>query len=306
VAIVLNPALDARDLLATVCEELRIAVPPGAGAGLKELTDALHRFLLDNHARGRKTVLMIDEAQHLDFAVLEQIRLLTNLETHEEKLLHIILIGQPELAAKLARPELRQLNQRITARYDLQPLNSRETAAYILHRLQVAGMPAGTRALQPMGCCARFIAAVNGIPRLINLLCERTLLGAYGRGAERPDRGLLQRAAREVTGEFPGRRRWPLWVAGVAALFLVLVALWTMLRPAGVPRTFGANPGSERRGAGACRCGTGGDGAGHGLRGGVATGAGAGVAPPRCPVRPGARREPLYQPGRRGTALRAR
>ncbi|MDP5071240.1 MAG: AAA family ATPase, partial [Congregibacter sp.] len=136
IAMVLNPALDSRDMLATVCEELHIQFADPR-PGLKELTDSLHRFLLDNHGKGRKTVLMIDEAQQLDFDVLEQIRLLTNLETSDEKLLHIILIGQPELAAKLARPELRQLNQRITARFDLQALSPPETAAYIRHRLQV-------------------------------------------------------------------------------------------------------------------------------------------------------------------------
>lgn len=125
-AIILNPALSAIELLAAVCDEFAIEYP-AEGSSLKALTDALHRFLLSNFQRGRKTVLMIDEAQHLDFEVLEQIRLLTNLETDEEKLLQIILIGQPELAAKLARPELRQLNQRITARYNLEPLNAQET-----------------------------------------------------------------------------------------------------------------------------------------------------------------------------------
>ncbi|MEE3019415.1 MAG: AAA family ATPase, partial [Pseudomonadota bacterium] len=117
-AIILNPALSALELLASACDELGIDYPRETHS-LKALTDALHRYLLENYDRGRKTVLMIDEAQHLDFDVLEQIRLLTNLETNDEKLLQIILIGQPELSDKLARPELRQLNQRITARYNL-------------------------------------------------------------------------------------------------------------------------------------------------------------------------------------------
>lgn len=196
-AIVLNPALDARDLLATVCEELGIL--PSVDAGMKNLTDALHRFLLENHRRGRKTVLMIDEAQHLSFDVLEQIRLLTNLETHQEKLLHIILIGQPELAARLAQPELRQLNQRITARYDLTPLSPSETGAYIRHRLHVAGLPAG-RELFSDRLIRDIHSETAGVPRLINLLCDRLLLGTYGQSADRPDRRLLKTAAREVLG----------------------------------------------------------------------------------------------------------
>lgn len=225
-AIVLNPALDARDLLATVCEELSVDAPD---TGLKGLTDALHEFLLANHARGRKTVLMIDEAQHLSFDVLEQIRLLTNLETSEEKLLHIILLGQPELAARLALPELRQLSQRVTARYNLTPLSRTETAAYIRHRLQVAGLPAG-RELFPPAVVRAIHSESGGVPRLINLLCDRMLLGAYGRGSDRVDRGLLRVARRELGGAEPGMRRPGRWVLpGVAGLALVLVAAVLLL-----------------------------------------------------------------------------
>ncbi|HDY81655.1 MAG TPA: AAA family ATPase, partial [Halieaceae bacterium] len=142
IAIILNPALNAMELLASACDELGIVYDVDKHT-LKTLTDSLHAFLLDNYDRGRKTVLLIDEAQHLDFDVLEQIRLLTNLETHSEKLLQIILIGQPELAQMLSQPQLRQLNQRITARYNLEPLNLDETGAYIRHRLEVAGMTSG-------------------------------------------------------------------------------------------------------------------------------------------------------------------
>lgn len=226
VAIVLNPALDSRDLLQTVCEELGLELPDVPT--LKQLTDALHRFLIDNHGRGRKTVLMIDEAQHLDFDVLEQIRLLTNLETADEKLLHIILIGQPELADKLARPELRQLNQRITARFDLQPLSPEETAAYVRHRLQVAGMPAG-REIFSDGLLRRLHRRSRGVPRLINLLCDRMLLGAYGRGMDRPNGALLASAAREVLGETRAGARWWLPVMACVALLLVGGATWKLL-----------------------------------------------------------------------------
>ena len=198
-AIILNPALSAVELLATACDELGINYPRKTHS-LKALTDALHCYLLDNYDRGRKTVLMIDEAQHLDFDVLEQIRLLTNLETNDEKLLQIILIGQPELSEKLARPELRQLNQRITARYNLIPLNLDETGAYIRHRLQVAGLKGDRRLFDP-SAVKRIHTHTRGIPRLINVLCDRALLGAYGQRRGSVNRALVRSAAREVFGE---------------------------------------------------------------------------------------------------------
>ena len=198
-AIILNPALSAVELLATACDELKIDYPQGTES-LKALTDALHRYLLDNHERGRKTVLMIDEAQHLDFDVLEQIRLLTNLETNDEKLLQIILIGQPELTEKLSRPELRQLNQRITARYNLQPLNLQETTAYIRHRLEVAGLRSGG-SLFESAAVKQIHNLTRGIPRLINVLCDRALLGAYGQQRSRVNKKLIAEAAAEVFGE---------------------------------------------------------------------------------------------------------
>ena len=198
-AIILNPALSAVELLATACDELKIDYPSGTDS-LKALTDALHRYLLENHERGRKTVLMIDEAQHLDFDVLEQIRLLTNLETNDEKLLQIILIGQPELTEKLSRPELRQLNQRITARYNLQPLNLQETTAYVRHRLEVAGLRGGA-SLFEAPALRKVHVLTRGIPRLINVLCDRALLGAYGQQRARVNKKLIELAAAEVFGE---------------------------------------------------------------------------------------------------------
>jgi general secretion pathway protein A len=221
IAIILNPALNAQELLATACDELGIEYDR-AHPTLKSLTDRLHDFLLANYSRGRKTVLMIDEAQHLDFEVLEQIRLLTNLETNTEKLLQIILIGQPELVTMLQRPELRQLNQRITARFVLEPLNLGETRAYIQHRLQVAGLAAGTT-LFPPAVVRGIHRRTQGIPRLINVLCDRVLLGAYGQNKSRADRHLLANAAREVLGEKQGAaqtRQWGLW-GGLALLLLL-------------------------------------------------------------------------------------
>ena len=237
IAIILNPALNAVELLATACDELGIAYDSDKQT-LKSLTDALHSFLLANHANGRKTVLMIDEAQHLDFEVLEQIRLLTNLETNSEKLLQIILIGQPELAQLLSRPELRQLNQRITARYNLGPLNLAETGAYIHHRLQVAGMPAD-RIIFPPLVVRGIYKRTRGIPRLINVLCDRVMLGAYGRNKHRADMSTLRVAAREVLGEegVKQARRWP-WALAALLLLGVAAAWWGMqtTRPP-VPQT---------------------------------------------------------------------
>lgn len=229
-AIILNPALSAVELLASACDELSIDYPAGTQS-LKALTDALHRYLLENYERGRRTVLMIDEAQHLDFNVLEQIRLLTNLETNDEKLLQIILIGQPELTEKLSRPELRQLNQRITARYNLQPLNFDETAAYIKHRLEVAGLKGGV-SLFETSAVRRIHSLTRGIPRLINVLCDRSLLGAYGQKKSRVTRLLVRDAATEVFGDMTDKASWqraPLVPAVLGAvLVLVLAFAWLL------------------------------------------------------------------------------
>ena len=198
IAIVLNPALSAVELLATVCDEFDIDYPRETES-LKILTDALHQFLLSNHQKERRTVLMIDEAQHLGFEVLEQIRLLTNLETDEKKLLQIILTGQPELASMLARPELRQLNQRITARFDLTPLNEQETQIYVRHRLQIAGLSDG-REVFSQGALREIYRLSGGVPRVINLLCDRAMMGAYGRDQSTVSAGLIKEAGRETFG----------------------------------------------------------------------------------------------------------
>ena len=199
IALILNPALNAVELLATVCDELNVDYQSGEQS-LKTLTDKLHRFLLSNHANGRNTVLLIDEAQHLQFEVLEQIRLLTNLETNTKKLLQIILVGQPELRSLLNQPELRQLAQRITARYQLKPLNIEETHAYIRHRLQIAGLPANQE-LFPKSIVKSIHKTSRGVPRIINVLCDRMLLGTYGQNKTIVDRAMLKQAIVEVMGE---------------------------------------------------------------------------------------------------------
>ncbi|MDD8059486.1 MULTISPECIES: ExeA family protein [Shewanella] len=214
-AFILNPSLTELELLATLCDELEISY--GENPTLKQLTDLISMYLLNNHKNGRNTVLIIDEAQHLRSEVLEQLRLLTNLETNTKKLLQVILIGQPELQQLLKRQDLRQLAQRITARYHLLPLNKEEIALYVLHRLQVAGRhePLFTR---------KAIAALHkhsgGIPRLTNLLCERALMAGYGQGKVPIDHKMVNQAAIEVLGDIDesNEKRWPF----VAAAALVL------------------------------------------------------------------------------------
>lgn len=220
VAYIVNPRLSALELLATICDELGIAYPQER-PGNKLLIDRLNAFLLDSHARGRQTVLIIDEAQNLSPEVLEQVRLLTNLETSRRKLLQIVMLGQPELRRLLARPELRQLAQRITARYHLEPLSRPEVAAYIGHRLTVAG---GRRPLFSPRLIGRIYRLTGGIPRRINILCDRALLGAYVRGQDRVSGRILAEAARELAPE-GARRSFGLRPLALLAVVVALLAL---------------------------------------------------------------------------------
>ncbi|WP_297894537.1 ExeA family protein [Shewanella sp.] len=222
-AFILNPSLTELELLATLCDELKISY--GENPSLKQLTDHLSRFLLANHEKGRNTVLIIDEAQHLRAEVLEQLRLLTNLETDTKKLLQVILIGQPELQLLLKRQELRQLAQRITARYHLLPLNEDEVALYVLHRLQVAGRfePLFTR--KAIKVLQKY---TGGIPRLINLLCERALMAGYAQSKVPIDHYMVRQAAAEVLGEETPQQHKYLWPSAIAtALVLAFgVSYW--------------------------------------------------------------------------------
>ncbi len=198
VAYVINPKLDVVELLATICDELEIAYPAETSSN-KALIDIINVFLLDAHSRGSKTVLIIDEAQNLSFDVLEQIRLLTNLETSKQKLLQVIMLGQPELKTRLERPEMRQLAQRITARYHLEPLSKDEIQGYVCHRLAVAG--ADDCLIFPVATTDKLYKLSDGVPRLINLLCDRALLGAYVNGQHIVSTALLHTAAQEVFGK---------------------------------------------------------------------------------------------------------
>ena len=210
-ALIFNTAISDVELLETVVTEFGIDVSGEAGTK-KAYVDALNAFLLANFAAGRNAVLLIDEAQNLSYGVLEQIRMLSNLETEKEKLLQIILIGQPELKTALALPALRQLNERITVRYDLQPLSPDEVATYINHRLSVAGGP-GNVQLTP-GAYRQVYYFSEGIPRRINALCDRALLIAYTKNTGRVDRKTIRLAARDIGGEYfqktvsGGRKLW--------------------------------------------------------------------------------------------------
>ncbi|HYD94819.1 MAG TPA: AAA family ATPase [Noviherbaspirillum sp.] len=228
VAYIFNPKLTVAELLQSVCEEFHIEPAIRHGAGVKEYIDALNRFLLTAHADGRNNVLVIDEAQNLSADVLEQLRLLTNLETNERKLLQIILIGQPELRAMLARPELEQLAQRVIAHYHLTALSEQETASYIQHRMATAGLTAASPFQQPL--MKQIHRLTGGVPRRINLLCDRALLGAYAQGAQQVDSRTVDEAASELFINLRAprpapARRWPAFAAvGLGAA--VIAAGW--------------------------------------------------------------------------------
>ncbi len=226
VAYIFNPKLTVEELLSTICVEFGIAYPAG-NASIKVFVDCINAYLLDAHARGRHTVLIIDEAQNLSAEVLEQMRLLTNLETNERKLLQIILLGQPELALMLERPELRQLSQRIVARYHLGPLTRAEVAAYVRHRLEISG---AQRPLFPARLMGRLYRLSGGVPRVINVLCDRSLLGTYVQGKERVDRTTLAQAAREVFHQAQRRSLLrPLLAILILVFFAALAARWYQL-----------------------------------------------------------------------------
>ena len=248
VAYIVNPKLTVLELLKTVCEEFGIPNPPPAHseATVKDYLDPLNQFLLKTHAVGQNNVLIIDEAQMLSADVLEQLRLLTNLETNERKLLQIVLIGQPELRDMLARPELEQLAQRVIARYHLGALTETETGQYIRHRLAVAGMtsamPFDAKSL------ARIHQLSRGVPRRINLLCDRALLGAYASGKGQVDRAIVEKAAVEVFGKdrMAARRRRKRaraarWAIGAVAAAAALAGVVLLLN--GSPRSAASGAG---------------------------------------------------------------
>jgi general secretion pathway protein A len=232
VALVLNPRLTPVELLETICEELHLDLDPIGGmrrrGSVKALVDALNTYLLDAYAQGLRVVLIIDEAQDLSIDALEQVRLLTNLETDTQKLLQIILLGQPELRELLARDELRQLAQRITARFHLTPLDATESERYLRHRYAIAG---GIHLPFDKSAIRRLHTHAGGVPRLINVIAERSLLAGYARDANTLDARIVDLAAREAlppVALHESSLKWAL--ASVPILALVLLAIFMFNR----------------------------------------------------------------------------
>lgn len=222
IAFIFNPKLTVQELLATICDEFRIQYPEDT-ASIKVFIDLINAYLLDSHAKGRKAVLIIDEAQNLSADVLEQLRLLTNLETNQRKLLQIMLIGQPELRDKLSRPQLRQLSQRIIARYHLAALSQKDISAYVSHRLSVAGLQ---DQLFTDSVLNRLYRLSGGVPRLINVLCDRALLGAYVQNNNQVNTSTLTKAAHEVLGKSRVKKpRYGKMAAWIIASLLFMAGL---------------------------------------------------------------------------------
>lgn len=226
IALILNPRLNVKEFLQTLCQELKIRLTPARRGSIKALMDAIGERLLTAHAEGRRVALLIDEAHLLDREVLEQVRLLTNLETATRKLLQIILIGQPELRDLLDRQDLRQVAQRITGRHHLEPLSAEETALYVQHRLRVAGATSNIFSPRALATLHR---ESGGLPRLINVIADRALLGAYGHERREVDAAMVRRAAAEVSGRNPRRQNLLPWVAGLLAIILLGISgAWIM------------------------------------------------------------------------------
>lgn len=255
VAYIYNPRLNSEEMLKSVCEEFRIPLPTST-SGTKAYIDALNEFLLKTHAVNQTSVLIIDEAQNLSIDVLEQLRLLTNLETTKRKLLQIILIGQPELRDMLNRPELEQLSQRVVARFHLAPLSAEETYQYIVHRLSVAGW----RGALPFDVAAitQLIRLSRGVPRRINLLGDRALLAAYAQAQSQVTAAMVIQASKEVFGNEDAssiNHGWPSWLgrlgwmtAGVSVLLILLISAYVLGQRGGkvalnaVPNMFSSVP----------------------------------------------------------------
>jgi len=236
-ALILNPKLTEAELMAAICDEMRIPYPLGTSS-LKDFFDLMNKHLLEAHARGRSPVLMIDEAQTLSSQVLELIRLLTNLETADKKLLQIILVGQPELNHILSQVDQRQTAQRITARYHLMPLSLLDCRHYITHRLKVAGL--NERVFSPSAITSIYKAA-RGIPRLINSICDRALLAAYVEGHKQVTGKLARAATQEVLGTQGVPSGASVWGTLGLVLFVLGLIFWVGFDPyrTGIKETLG-------------------------------------------------------------------
>lgn len=229
VAFVLNPKMNGMELLQTICEEFHINVAQAA-PGIKTYVDALNARLLANHALGRRAILIVDEAQNLSSEVLEQLRLLTNLETNTRKLLQIFLIGQPELQTLLSQPEMRQVSQRVVARFILTQLDASEVSTYVAHRLRIAG---SSPLIFPVTLMNEIYRASGGVPRLINLICDRALLVAFAQDKEQVSLPILRHAIQEVMPPKQRRLSQRAVVAGISVLLAVAaIVIYTRLADA--------------------------------------------------------------------------
>ncbi|ENQ8700204.1 TPA: AAA family ATPase [Vibrio harveyi] len=247
--LILNPTFSSRDLLEAICDEFKVSYPEEAS--LKQLNQAIHDYLLRNHKMGWTTLLVIDEAQHLAADVLEQLRLLTNLETDTRKLLKVLLVGQPELQRLLQTTQLRQLAQRITGRYHLLPLDEKETADYITFRLHTAG---GDKQLFDRSSTKLIAKYSHGIPRLINLICDKSLNLSYHKGNVVVDKQTVHQACEEVMQfqaeiyqqDQPVRRsfEWPTWGSAAIGVFAAVGIGWAVMQkmPSQVSTSIQPNP----------------------------------------------------------------
>ncbi len=224
VALIVNPRLSGLELLETICDELGISLGDNVKSP-KECIDRLNDYLLRAHGDGKNVALLIDEAQNLSLDILEQLRLLTNLETDQKKLLKIVLLGQSELREFLEQPGASQISQRITSRFHLLPLDSDNCMAYIRHRLLVAGT---RKKIFSKAALSMVYSRTHGIPRLVNVLCDRSMLGAYVEEEYLVSSKIVEKAAREVLGtrnennEAVSKKIW--WPTLISIMLLACLA----------------------------------------------------------------------------------
>ncbi len=239
VGYILNSKLKESDLFASICKELSIRFRRNSNLSFsKQCTDAIYDDLLETHSQGLKTLIVIEEAQNLDDEILESLRLLSNLETSSNKLLHILLVGQPELIRKLEQNNLRQLNQRVVSRFHLLPLQNNEVKDYITYRLKQGGT---NRELFGNRACKQIYRLTKGVPRLINLICHQALLGMYSENKHTASTELIREACKEALGAqiTETTNKWLVNLSLLLASLIVLIALTAVL-PACAQLQFGA------------------------------------------------------------------
>jgi general secretion pathway protein A len=234
IAFILNPALNETELLATICDSFNIQYQKD---NLQSLFNELSSWMLDNHLKNRHAIVLIDEAQHLSFAALEQLRLLTNIETNDKKPLQVILIGQTELQEKLKQDEFRQLAQCITARYHLLSLSQQESNLYIQHRLNVSG---SIHAIFDKSALQKIFKTCHGTPRLTNILCDRSLLAAYTQDSHIVTLKMVQQVIKEVHFSHDNTQKFSL-VSHWRLMTLIILTVFTLLQAPKITQYMGAD-----------------------------------------------------------------